>query len=254
VCSTFTSVAEVDERRKGHSLPSRSRPWRSEGPSSSEETRAGRTAALRPMEGVPGRRKPAPFMRSGGRRPTEERQRRTCSHAESEEDAASRADQGDSKRVKRHESRHSPLRRVKTRRAVGDVELGCSFFEKWVFFARKFRRISWRSRLLAEAPFETTSTPASRSRRSVPVRVELWCGASRFELFRNRGATRAAVTPPFRANGRGASSALHRTAKPGATRGCSGQSGSAWSLRGYVLPPPSSGATPGGARFADRKR
>jgi hypothetical protein len=55
VCSTFTSVAEVDERHQVRSLSSRSRPRRSEGPSSSEETRPERKGAASAMEGAPGR-------------------------------------------------------------------------------------------------------------------------------------------------------------------------------------------------------
>lgn len=98
---------------------------------------AGRCSAA---EGAPGREMPAPFMRSGGKRLARERQRKAGSHSESEQHAASRANLGDPKRVKRHE-RDTRRASVKTRSSVDHVKLGCSFFEKWVV-RLKFGRIS----------------------------------------------------------------------------------------------------------------
>lgn len=53
--------------------------------------------------------------------------------------------QGDPKRVKRHEARHSPALGRKQRGPESDVKLGCSFFEKWVI-RLKVRRITPRRR------------------------------------------------------------------------------------------------------------
>lgn len=63
------------------------------------------------------------------------------------------------------------------------MELGCSFFEKWVV-RLKVRRIARRSVLFTEAAFDATSTPAPCSRRSAAVRVEAdGATRSRLELF-----------------------------------------------------------------------
>jgi hypothetical protein len=91
----------------------------------------GSPEASRWAKGAPGRGMPEPFMRSGRKRLARERQRKTGSHAESGQHAASPRKFGDPKRVKRHErdTRRAP---AKTRSSVSDVKLGCSFFEKWV--------------------------------------------------------------------------------------------------------------------------
>jgi hypothetical protein len=137
-----------------------------------------------------------------------------------------RANPGDPKRVKRHE-RDTRRASAKTRCSVDPVKLGYSFFEKWVV-RLKNGRISRRRRPLVGANFEATSTPASRSRRSATVRVGAKGAARRGPSCSHgpnpdaSGGSNRRFEPP----GRGASSALLRTAKPGAAGGCSGQSGS----------------------------
>jgi hypothetical protein len=136
---------------------------------------------------------------------------------------------------------------------VGDVKLGFSFFEKWVF-RLKVRRISRRRRAPHGDGFEAVSPPASRSRRSATVRAAIRCGASKFELFSHP-------------NGDAGGGSLRRSERVGEALRvpCSAPLNPVRAagtlggrvrrvLRGSVQPPSSSGATPGGARLADRKR
>jgi hypothetical protein len=106
VCSTFTSVAEVA-------------PWAfdSSGPRK-------RWKALRVVERRHRSCGPA------GSDPKRSVQRKAGSCAESEQNAASRANLGDPKRVKRHEARLSPASGRKLGGPENDVELGFSIFEK----------------------------------------------------------------------------------------------------------------------------
>ena len=179
------------------------------GPSSSEETRLRRKASrprarskgrargrlprkLSSMEGALVRRRPAPFMRSGGKRTEWSVQRKAGLRAESEQQRRLAPRLGDPKRVKRHETRHSPASERKLGGPESDVKLGFSFFEKWVF-RLKVRRISRRRRSPnTRRPFEAAPIPAPRSRRSATVRVGM--------LVR-RVVVRVVFQPDFDASG-----------------------------------------------------
>jgi hypothetical protein len=138
-------------------------------------------------------------------------------------------------------------------RPESDVELGCSFFEKWVI-RLKVRRIT-RRRLPPRRgpPSQRPSSRPSRSRRNASGEVGA-SGAARRGSSSHRPDPRRQrrVIPPLRAAWRGASSALCRTPKPGATGGRSGQLGRE-PYEGLAQPPSSFGETTGGARLAEKE-
>jgi len=84
---------------------------------------------------------PVPFMRSSRKRSERGARGKPVALGSRSKDAASHARQGNPKRVKRHEARHSPALGRKPEGPESDVELGCSFFEKWVI-RLKARRIT----------------------------------------------------------------------------------------------------------------
>jgi hypothetical protein len=87
------------------------------------------------------------------------------------------------------------------------------------------------------------------------MRVAVRCGASRFELLlQPSNDASGGSNRRFERVGEALRVPCSATAKPGAGGGYSGRSGSTDPSRGSAQPPSSSGATPGGARFADTKR
>jgi len=98
--------------------------------------------SLSVMEGAPNRGVPEPFMRSGRKRFEWSVKGKPVRARRRSKTPTPPANFGDPKRVKRHEARHSPgPPGEKPMRPESDVELGCSFFEKWVV-RQKVRRIS----------------------------------------------------------------------------------------------------------------
>jgi hypothetical protein len=108
VCSTFTSVAEVHERCLARSRSSWSRPRRNEGPSPSEETRPGRTALTHGWKALWVFERRYRSCGPAGNDPKWSVKGKLGSRVESEQNTASHANTRDPKRVKRHETRHSP--------------------------------------------------------------------------------------------------------------------------------------------------
>jgi hypothetical protein len=137
---------------------------------------------------------------------------------------------------------------------VGDVKLGCSFFEKWVF-RLKVRRISRRR----QAPH------GARTSKRPPPRPRALDGAQR--RGRRNGAARrgsSCFSQPNSDAGGGSTRRSERWARrfecpaPHPSTRCGRRVfwavGFDGSLRGSFQPPSSSGATAGGARLADMRR
>jgi hypothetical protein len=80
---------------------------------------------------------------------------------------------GDPKRVKRHEARHSPAVRAKARKAGTPARSSGARSLKSGLFARRFGAPRDETVPFSGGGFRAISIPASRSRRSAAVRVEI---------------------------------------------------------------------------------
>jgi hypothetical protein len=125
---------------------------------------------------------------------------------------------------------------------VGDVRLGYSFFENVGCTPEDRPHLANECALLTESGVPSDLHPGPRAldgTRAVRVDLTVRRVAVRV-VYAARSRRERRVTAAFRANGRGASGTLLRTAKPSAGGGCPGQSGSDGPLRRFRSEPPSS--------------